>query len=192
MIEIERKFLVKSQDWDAPTSSRRIEQGYVFIAEDRTMRVRRSGEAYSMALKVSIEGIRRHEIEFPVDAAKGQRMLDLLCVEIPAEGEKVDVVGGSVGPRTLLAEAGDRAVDEAGFARRQGLVIGSQTLGDARSPALQHHVRARGEAMQYVPAASCLKVERDAAFAPVDARPHARALAEGVASGRLDLAHAGS
>ncbi len=85
MIEIERKFLVKSQDWDAPTSSRRIEQGYVFIAEDRTMRVRRSGEAYSMALKVSIEGIRRHEIEFPVDAAKGQRMLDLLCVEAPIQ-----------------------------------------------------------------------------------------------------------
>jgi adenylate cyclase len=85
MIEIERKFLVKNRDWGTAASTRRIEQGYVFIADDRTMRVRRSGEAYSMALKVGTGSMTRHEIEFPIEAAQGQRMLDLLCVEAPIQ-----------------------------------------------------------------------------------------------------------
>ena len=37
MIEIERKFLVRDINWGQPLSNRRIEQGYLFIGEDRTM-----------------------------------------------------------------------------------------------------------------------------------------------------------
>ena len=69
MIEIERKFLVRSTDWGRPLSSRRIEQGYLFIAKDRNMRVRRIGDRYEMTLKVRGDGLARHEINTDIDAA---------------------------------------------------------------------------------------------------------------------------
>ncbi|RED45797.1 CYTH domain-containing protein [Aestuariispira insulae] len=85
MIEIERKFLVRHTNWGQPESSRRIEQGYLFIAEGRSMRVRRTGEAYEMTLKVQGEGLMRHEINTDIDAAQGQKILDELCVEPPIQ-----------------------------------------------------------------------------------------------------------
>ena len=67
MIEIERKFLVRDINWGQPLSNRRIEQGYLFIGEDRTMRIRRSGDRYSLTLKVTGDGLARHEIETDIE-----------------------------------------------------------------------------------------------------------------------------
>ena len=80
MIEVERKFLVLNTGWDTPQASRRIEQGYLFMDNDRSMRIRRAGDDYILALKVRAEGIARHEIETNIDAEQGQAMLDGLCV----------------------------------------------------------------------------------------------------------------
>ena len=96
-LEIERKFLVRSTDWGAPVSSRAIEQGYLFIGADRNLRVRRSGETYLLTLKVRAEGIGRHEIENPIDAAQGRLALDRLCVAPPVRKT-----------RHLVDHAGDR------------------------------------------------------------------------------------
>jgi len=82
-MEIERKFLLASTDWGQPRETRRIEQGYLVIAPDRNLRIRRTGGTYRMTLKVRAEGIGRHEIEVPVDAAQGQLALDRLCVAPP-------------------------------------------------------------------------------------------------------------
>lgn len=79
-MEIERKFLVSTTEWGAPLWSRNIEQGYVFIGEDRNMRVRRTGDEYLLTLKVRTDGIGRHEIESAIDAVQGQYILDRLCV----------------------------------------------------------------------------------------------------------------
>ncbi|MEX2617219.1 MAG: CYTH domain-containing protein [Alphaproteobacteria bacterium] len=83
MIEIERKFLVRDMDFGTQRSSRRIEQGYLFSTPERNLRVRRSGDDYTLTLKVRAGGISRHEIETAIDAEQGQRMLDLLCVGQP-------------------------------------------------------------------------------------------------------------
>lgn len=83
MIEIERKFLVRATDWPTPTASRRIEQGYLFITDERNMRIRRSGDDYTLTLKVQGEGLGRHEIETAIDAEQGQVLLDRLCVAPP-------------------------------------------------------------------------------------------------------------
>ncbi len=83
MLEIERKFLVRNTSWEEPVSSHRIEQGYLFIAADRTMRIRRSDGTYTLTLKVQAEGLARHEIETEIDAGKGQALLDGLCVKPP-------------------------------------------------------------------------------------------------------------
>ncbi len=139
MIEIERKFLIRSRDWGEPISSRRIEQGYVFIAKDRSMRVRRSGESYSMALKVGTGSMTRHEVEFPIEAAKGQRMLDLLCVETPIQKTRhviafagkdweVDVFDGA-NAGLVVAEVELSSEDEQ-FALPPWL--GPEVTGDAR------------------------------------------------------------
>ncbi len=80
MIEIERKFLVRDMNWGEPLSSRRIEQGYLFIADDRNMRIRRSGDQYILTFKVRAGGLSRYEIETDIDATQGQLMLDKLCV----------------------------------------------------------------------------------------------------------------
>jgi len=85
MIEIERKFLVTSTEWGEPSDSSRIEQGYLFIGKDRSMRVRRIGEHYRLTLKVSQQGLARHEIETDIEPEKGQALLDDLCVEIPIQ-----------------------------------------------------------------------------------------------------------
>jgi adenylate cyclase len=106
MIEIERKFLVLTTDWGTPSTSRRIEQGYLFIAEDRSMRIRRSGDQYILSLKVRIDNLARHEIETDIDAKQGQAMLDGLCVgpsiqkirhEVPFEDKiwEIDVFDGA-------------------------------------------------------------------------------------------------
>ncbi len=80
MLEIERKFLVRGTDWGPVLSSRPMQQGYVLVADNRSLRIRREGDAYTLTLKVGAEGIGRHEIELPVDPAQGQLMLDRLCV----------------------------------------------------------------------------------------------------------------
>ena len=106
MIEIERKYLVLNSEWGTPSSSHRIEQGYLFVTEDRSMRIRRSGNSYVLALKVKADNISRHEIETDIDTKQGQAMLDGLCVgpavqktrhEVLFEGKvwEIDVFDGS-------------------------------------------------------------------------------------------------
>jgi CYTH domain-containing protein len=68
MIEIERKFLVTHTDWGEPQSTHRIEQGYMFLGEDRNMRIRRSDDIYSTALKISIDPLTRYEFESEIEA----------------------------------------------------------------------------------------------------------------------------
>lgn len=79
MLEIERKFLVRGTDWGPVRRSRPMQQGYLFTNADRSLRVRRAGDAYVLTLKVNAEGIGRHEIELDVDTEQGQFMLDRLC-----------------------------------------------------------------------------------------------------------------
>jgi adenylate cyclase len=85
MIEIERKFLVKNTAWGTPTSTHRIEQGYMFLGEDRNMRIRRSDEIYSTALKISIDPLTRYEFESEIEPAQGRVMLAELCVSRPVK-----------------------------------------------------------------------------------------------------------
>ena len=85
MIEIERKFLVRSTNWGEVKDMLKLEQGYLFISPERNMRVRRTGDAYEMTLKVQGQGLARHEINTPIAPEKGQKILDELCVESPIQ-----------------------------------------------------------------------------------------------------------
>ena len=83
MIEIERKFLVRNMGWRDTISSCRIEQGYLFINDDRNLRIRCIGAVYTLTLKVNGDGLARYEFETDIDAEQGQEMLRRQCVGRP-------------------------------------------------------------------------------------------------------------
>ena len=85
MIEIERKFLVHNTGWGDSISCCRIEQGYLFINDDRNLRIRCIGADYTLTLKVNGDGLARYEFETDIDAEQGREMLGRLCVGHPIQ-----------------------------------------------------------------------------------------------------------
>ncbi|WP_244404190.1 CYTH domain-containing protein [Fulvimarina pelagi] len=75
--EIERKFLVKSDGWrEEADEGTRIEQFYLFVAENRTCRVRiKDGETARLTVKTGT-GIARgeYEIDIPTSDAEALRV----------------------------------------------------------------------------------------------------------------------
>lgn len=75
--EIERKFLVESDDWNTGAIGIRIRQGYLSRDPERTVRVRIRGEEAFMTVKGATKGISRTEIEFPISQTHAVAMLEL-------------------------------------------------------------------------------------------------------------------
>lgn len=79
--EIERKFLVRSDDWRrAADAGTRYRQGYLSTDAARIVRVRVAGERAWVTIKGSARGIARDEYEYPVPVADADAMLDRLCL----------------------------------------------------------------------------------------------------------------
>ncbi len=79
-IEIERKFLVNGDAWQAQVeSSVAMIQGYLAETESCSVRVRLAGDAASLNFKGLTIGARRTEFEYPVPAEDAEQMLDLYC-----------------------------------------------------------------------------------------------------------------
>ena len=80
-MEIERKFLVASDDWRKEVNSgRRFQQAVVFSQGDRTLRVRTvDGKQARLTLKIGVEGSKmsRHEFEYDVPIADAEELLKL-------------------------------------------------------------------------------------------------------------------
>lgn len=78
--EIERKFLVRSDDWrrraDAGTDYR---QGYLPGDASVAVRIRTTADAAWLAVKSDLDGISRHEYEYPIPVADAEEMLAQLC-----------------------------------------------------------------------------------------------------------------
>jgi len=78
MIEIERKFLVISNEYQN-TESVRIRQGYVCSSDNRVVRVRTKGDHGYLTLKNATIGFARNEYEYEIPLADAIEMLDTLC-----------------------------------------------------------------------------------------------------------------
>lgn len=79
-IEIERKFLLRNDDWRAEADSgTRMRQGYFAGPRRASIRVRVEGESANLNIKSAELGIRRLEFEYPVPLAEAEEMLDSLC-----------------------------------------------------------------------------------------------------------------
>ncbi|GAB4035527.1 CYTH domain-containing protein [Spirosoma jeollabukense] len=78
-IEIERKFLVKGDDWKKQGEGQLYQQGYLSDHPDRTVRVRTVADKGYLTIKGRSSGASRAEYEYPIPYSDAQFMLDQLC-----------------------------------------------------------------------------------------------------------------
>jgi CYTH domain-containing protein len=77
-IEIERKFLVNKEVWNAfmKPEGKYYRQGYLLNGKERVVRVRIAGDQAFLTIKGAADGISRLEYEYEIPKADAQEMLD--------------------------------------------------------------------------------------------------------------------
>lgn len=79
-IEIERKFLLKNDNWKKQVlSSTVFKQGYLSGSKKASVRVRIEGEQANINIKSMTLSITRQEYEYAIPLNDAQTMLDSLC-----------------------------------------------------------------------------------------------------------------
>ena len=78
-VEIERKFLVKSEAWRGLAEGVRFRQGYL-QTHPCTVRVRTEGERGVLTIKGQTRGFSREEFEYEIPRGDADRMLDARAV----------------------------------------------------------------------------------------------------------------
>jgi adenylate cyclase len=79
-VEIERKFLVRSDAWKSQVSSKvTIRQGYLSNNKRASVRVRTSDDKATINIKGMTIGIQRLEYEYPMPLDEAHQLLDKLC-----------------------------------------------------------------------------------------------------------------
>ncbi len=77
--EIERKFLVKGDNWRKLAKGSVYRQGYIATQKEATVRVRIVGNQGYLTIKGPSVKYSRSEFEYPIPIEDAQEMLDKLC-----------------------------------------------------------------------------------------------------------------
>ncbi|PKL50628.1 MAG: adenylate cyclase [Candidatus Riflebacteria bacterium HGW-Riflebacteria-2] len=77
--EIERKYLVKDNEWKNLAKGTSYRQGYLSTVKERTVRVRTIDEKGFLTIKGITVGASRAEYEYEIPAADANAMLNNLC-----------------------------------------------------------------------------------------------------------------
>ena len=77
--EIERKFLVRGEEWRSLGTGTQYRQGYFPTSPDCTVRVRIAGDRAYLTIKGKTKGISRKEFEYPIPVSEASEMLEELC-----------------------------------------------------------------------------------------------------------------
>lgn len=80
-IEIERKFLVRGDQWRKDAVGTVYRQGYLTVDPERTVRVRIAGDRGFLTIKGKTEGFSRSEFEYSIPLAEATQLLDTLCLK---------------------------------------------------------------------------------------------------------------
>ncbi|TVP83708.1 MAG: CYTH domain-containing protein [Thioalkalivibrio sp.] len=81
--EIERKFLLKNDDWRSSVQrSRSLRQGYLCGNERASVRVRVDGEDANLNVKSATLGVERLEFEYPIPADQARVLLSELAGQV--------------------------------------------------------------------------------------------------------------
>jgi len=79
-IEIERKFLLKNENWkQTVSSSARIKQGYLAGSDKSSVRIRIEGDKANINIKSMTLAITRQEYEYSIPMADAEKLLQDLC-----------------------------------------------------------------------------------------------------------------
>lgn len=79
MLEIERKFLLKNDDYKKLSKGILIKQGYICSENDRVVRIRIYGEKAFLTIKNATIGFSRDEFEYEIPLADAEKMLSCVC-----------------------------------------------------------------------------------------------------------------
>ncbi len=77
--EIEKKFLVKGDDWRKLAQGTVYRQGYLSVVKERVVRVRTIGDTGYLTIKGLTVGATRLEYEYEISVSDSNEMLDQLC-----------------------------------------------------------------------------------------------------------------
>ena len=94
--EIERKFLVKNDEWRQGATGVRYRQGYLCAEKERTVRVRTAGDKAYLTIKGLSQGASRAEYEYEIPAGEADEMLDSLCHRPLIEKVRYRIPAGDV------------------------------------------------------------------------------------------------
>lgn len=119
--EIERKFLVTSNDWRKGARRSRLRQGYLLAGKEKSVRVRLEGGRGTVTIKGRAKGLIRAEYEYAIPARDARALLDLLC-----EKPLIEKTRHRVRHAGLLWE-----IDEF-FGDNAGLIVAEAELRTAR------------------------------------------------------------
>jgi adenylate cyclase len=78
-IEIERKFLLKSDNWRTLGEAKFYQQGYLLIDKSKTIRVRTIDNKGFLTIKGASVGISRNEYEYEIPVEEARVILETLC-----------------------------------------------------------------------------------------------------------------
>jgi len=117
-VEIERKFLVRGDDWRPGASGEHYRQGYLSTVPERTVRVRVIADAGYLTIKGATLGATRSEYEYTIPVEDAHAMLDSLCLR-----PLIEKIRHTLEYRGLVWEIDEFAGDNA------GLVIAEVELG---------------------------------------------------------------
>lgn len=82
--EIERKFLLKNDDWrNLSQEVQHYQQGYIRTKNHSTVRVRIAGEKGYLTLKGKSKGMTRSEYEYEIPLEQAREILQELCDQPP-------------------------------------------------------------------------------------------------------------
>lgn len=94
--EIERKFLLKNDNWKSQFTSRKIiKQGYLSTKKERTVRIRVIGEKGFLTIKGETVGMTRLEFEYEIPVQEANELLQL-CEKPLIEKERFIVSIGTL------------------------------------------------------------------------------------------------
>ena len=120
--EIERKFLVKKDDWRGPESML-YRQGYLNTNKERTVRVRIAGDTAFLTVKGIAHGATRQEFEYVIPVQDACEMLDQLCEQPLIEKR-----------RYCVTHEGVRWEVDEFFGDNEGLVVAEVELESEEQP----------------------------------------------------------
>ena len=119
--EIERKFLVKGEEWKAAAKGIVYRQGYLSSIKERVVRVRTIEDKGFLTIKGITKGVSRSEFEYEISVEDADTMLDDICEKPLIEKKRYKIpVGG------LVFE-----VDEF-FGENAGLIVAEVELADEK------------------------------------------------------------